>query len=81
MRRRFALILAVAVGLMMAPSAGANPNAVLWEETDVMGAPTGLVERYAGDWIHEQFSRSGTFTADAGGFSYSGTSNGKPPEK
>ncbi len=73
MRRTFALIVVVAVGLMAAPAAGANPNAVEWVETDVMGPPTGVVERFAGDWIHEQFSRSGTFTAEAGDFSYSGT--------
>lgn len=73
MRRTFALILVVAVGLVATPAAGANPNAVQWEEIDTMGAPTDLVERFAGDWIHEQFSRSGTFTAEAGEFSYSGT--------
>lgn len=73
MRRTFALIVAVAVGLMAAPAVGANPNAVEWVETDVMGAPTGTVTRLAGDWIHEQFSRSGTFTAEAGSFTYTGT--------
>lgn len=73
MRRTFALIVVVAVGLMAAPAAGANPNAVEWVETDVMGPPTGVVERFAGDWIHEQFSRSGTFEATADGVVYSGT--------
>ena len=38
MRRTYALIVAVAVGLMAAPAVGANPNAVDWVETDVMGA-------------------------------------------
>ena len=74
MRRTFALIVAVAVGLMAAPAIGANPNAVQWEETDVMNSPIPLAPpRFAGDWIHEQFSRSGTFTAEAGGFIYTGT--------
>ena len=73
MRRTFALIIAVAVALMAAPAVGANPNAVEWVETDVMGAPTDVVTRFAGDWIHEQFSRSGTFTAEADGFTYTGT--------
>ena len=73
MRRIFALVVAVAVGLMAAPAVGANPNAVEWAETDVMGAPDVTVERLAGDWIHEQFSRSGTFTAWADGFTYTGT--------
>ena len=73
MRRTFALIIAVAVALMAAPAVGANPNAVEWVETDVMGAPTDVVTRFAGDWIHEQFSRSGTFTATADGFIYTGT--------
>jgi hypothetical protein len=73
MRRTFALIVAAAVALMAAPAAGANPKAVQWTETDVMGAPTGVIERTAGDWIHEQFSRAGTFTAEAGDFTYAGT--------
>lgn len=76
MRRTFTLIVAVAVavGLMAAPAVGANPNAVQWAETDVMGAPGPLAPpRLAGDWIHEQFSRSGTFTATAGGYTYTGT--------
>jgi len=72
MRRTFALIVAVAVGLMAAPAVGANPNAVEWVETDVMGSPIGLVERFAGDWIFEQFSREGTFSATADGFTYTG---------
>lgn len=67
MRRTFALIVAVAVGLMAAPAVGGNPNAVEWVETDVMDSPIPLAPpRFAGDWIHEQFSRSGTFTACAG---------------
>ena len=74
MRRTLALIVAVAVGLMAAPAVGANPNAVEWVETDVMDSPIPLVPpRFAGDWIHEQFSRSGTFTAEADGFIYTGT--------
>jgi len=72
MRRIFALIVAVAAGLMAAPAVGANPNAVEWVETDFMGSPIDLVDRAAGDWIHERFSREGTFTADAGGFTYTG---------
>ena len=73
MRRTFALIVAVAVGLMAAPAVGGNPNAVEWVETDVMGVQTDVVTRLAGDWIHERFSREGTFTAEAGGFTYTGT--------
>jgi len=74
MRRTFALIVAVAVGLMAAPAVGANPNAVEWIETDVMNSSIPLAPpRFAGDWIHEQFSREGTFSATAGGFAYTGT--------
>jgi hypothetical protein len=73
MRRTFALVVAVVVGLMAAPAIGANPNAVEWVETDVMGGQENAVQRLAGPWIHERFSRSGTFTATAGGYDYSGT--------
>jgi hypothetical protein len=73
MRKTFALILAVVVGLLAAPAAGANPNAVQWKETDVMGDPTVFAERAADGWIHQQYSRSGTFTAEAGDFTYYGT--------
>ena len=73
MRRTFALIVAVAVGLMAAPAVGANPNAVEWVETDVMGDQIDTATREAGDWFHERFSREGTFKATAGDFTYTGT--------
>lgn len=67
MRRTFALIVAVVVGLMAAPAIGANPNAVEWVETDVMGAEiVTAAPRMAGDWLHLQYERHGTFTACAG---------------
>jgi hypothetical protein len=67
MRRTFALIIAVAVSLMAAPAIGANPNAARWVETDVMGAEVVVAPpRMAGDWLHLQYERHGTFTACAG---------------
>ena len=67
MRRTYALIIAVVVGLMAAPAIGANPNAVDWVETDVMGAEIVVAApRVAGDWLHLQYERHGTFTACAG---------------
>jgi hypothetical protein len=67
MRRAFTLMIVVVVSLMAAPAIGANPNATEWVETDVMGAEVYLAApRMAGDWLHLQYERHGTFTACAG---------------
>lgn len=68
MRRTFVLVVAIAVGLMAAPAFAANPNAAEWVETDVMGSEIYTAPpRMAGDWLHLQYQRHGTFTACAGG--------------
>ena len=52
--------------VMVTPALAANPNAVEWVETDVMGAEINpAAPRMAGDWLHLQYERHGLFTACA----------------
>ena len=82
MRRLLTLGVAFALILVfLTPAVAANPNAVEWTEIDVMGAEIPLAApRMAGDWLHLQYERHGTFTACAGSdcteeedFTYAGT--------